>query len=192
MHKSPISPAIVANIFRTLRGRFGSPFVERYRSGDVVPEGRPNAGKDTGLLEAMEVWAHELRDLTPADIEHGLKCKFKYPPSADEFVQACCTREFTPPPPVSDRAALPAPKMTREEAQVRIAEVGGAVKRFPTDNSVKLDWAYKIADEAARGVYCGGVHGKRMAADAIQTARKPVPESLQPFLTKTNPMEDAA
>lgn len=97
-------------------------------------------------------------------------------------------------PDVSDDVALPAPKMTREEAEVQIAQVKRAARsmRFPSDNVRKLEWAYAIADETARGVYRGGMHGKRMAAEAIRDSRKPVHESLVPFLTKTNPMEDAA
>ena len=63
------------------------------------------------------------------------------------------------------------------------------VKRFEKPEDAR---AYAIADKTARGVYKGGMHGKRMAAEAIRDSRKPVPESLVPFLTKTNPMEDAA
>lgn len=193
MHKSPISLAVVANIFRTLRGRFGSQFVDRFRSGQLVPDGSPNAGKDTGLLEAMDVWAHELRGLSETDIRHGLDTKFKFPPSADEFVQACCGRDYTPPA-LPGYDALPAPRMTREEAEVHIAQVQKAARsmRFPSENRLRLGWAYGIADEVKRGVYQGGTHCKRMAALAIQHSHKPVPESLVPYLPKSNSMEDAA
>ena len=94
MHKSPISQATVANIFRVLRGRFGTAFVDKFRSG-VRIEGGPFAGKDAGLLETMDVWANELAGLSMADIEHGLSIKFKFPPSCDEFVQACVQRDYS-------------------------------------------------------------------------------------------------
>lgn len=182
-------------IFRTLRGRFGSSFVDKFRDGgEKVID--PTSGKlvDPGLLEAMDVWAFELRNLSKADIQHGLSCSFKYPPSADEFLSACCSRDIRPPAPEYNHAQLEAPKMTREEAEVQIAQVKRATRSmaFPNDNKRRLEWAYAIADETARGVYRGGMHGKRMAAEAILDSRKPVPESLVPFLTKTNPMEDAA
>lgn len=188
-----VDPSVIANIFRSLRGRFGNAFVDKYRSGKSVPAGQPNAGKDTGLLEAMDVWGHELRELSAKDIEHGLSCKFKYPPSADEFVQACCTREITPPMPDPDQKALSAPRMSREQAEVHIAQVRKTANsmRFPSDNVRKLDWAYQIAEETAAGAYrCG--YGQRMAAEAFYDAGKPVPESLVPFLAKANPMEQAA
>ncbi len=113
MHSSHINRDTVAMIFRSMRGRFGTAFVDKFRSGKAVPHGQPDAGKDTGLLEAMDIWAHELRDLTQADIEHGMSHKFKWPPSADEFVTACIdsrmqrVKEFPP--------ALPRPPRTEAE-----------------------------------------------------------------------------
>ncbi|OQS33005.1 hypothetical protein [Chromobacterium haemolyticum] len=97
-------------------------------------------------------------------------------------------------PDVSDEEALPAPELSQQDVQVRIADVQRAAKRmkFPSDNRVRLEWAFKIADETARGVYRGGMSGKRLAAEAIRQSHQAVPESLQPFLAKTKPMEDAA
>ncbi|OBU85851.1 hypothetical protein [Chromobacterium subtsugae] len=195
MQHSQVDRDVVNDIFRSLRGRFGNAFVDKFRSGERVPkdQGLPYEGMDIGLLEAIDVWVHELRNLSPADIRHGLESKFRYPPSADEFVQACCSRDYAPP--ASDSYdALPAPTMSREEAEVHIAQVHQAAKgmQFPSGHGQRMDNWLKIADEVARGVYKGGTIGKRYAAEALAKAGRPVPEALQAYLPKTNPMEDAA
>ncbi|WP_374419392.1 hypothetical protein [Chromobacterium sp.] len=97
-------------------------------------------------------------------------------------------------PDVSDEEALPAPKLSPQDVQVRIADVQLAATRMelPSNDRVRLEWAFKIADETARGVYHGGMNGKRLAAEAIRQARQAVPVSLLPFLAKTKPMEDEA
>ncbi|WP_162897049.1 hypothetical protein [Chromobacterium rhizoryzae] len=182
---SQIDPATIAMIFRSLRGRFGNAFVDKFRSGQAVASGQ-HAGKDSGLVEAMEVWAYELRQLTQADIQHGLTCRFKYPPSSDEFITACCTREITPPKGEYNSLQLEAPKMTRAQAEKHITQIGAAVKsvaKGPGDR-VCLEWALMIADETARGVYrANGGYSQRLAADAFYENQRPVPESLKPFLS---------
>ncbi|QIY81488.1 hypothetical protein [Chromobacterium violaceum] len=92
-----------------------------------------------------------------------------------------------------DRAITVAP-MSQEDVQVKIADVQRAAKktRFPTGDRLELKWAYDIADEVERGVHREGIYPRQVAAEAIQGARKPVPAALQPYLPKTNPMEDAA
>jgi hypothetical protein len=185
MSNSPLSRAVVENIFRALRGRFGSEFVNRYRSGEIVPKGKPNEGKDTGLLEAMDVWAYELRDLSTADIQHGLNSKFRRAPSSDEFIQACVNRDYRPPNEdfkASEAKALAAPRMSREEAQIRLSEMGGAVKTTGTVGRANIEWAYTIARQVEQGVYRSGSHCCRMAAEAIRDARQPVPECLRKYL----------
>lgn len=179
-----VDPSVIANIFRSLRGRFGNAFVDKYRSGKSVPAGQPNAGKDTGLLEAMDVWGHELRELSAKDIEHGLSCKFKYPPSADEFVQACCTREVTPPAPIPGQKALAAPTITRDEAAKRLSAIGATVKTMDMGAGGKLNlkWAYAIADDIASGRRAASLPAQ-MAADALYENNRTVPEALVPFLS---------
>ena len=97
-------------------------------------------------------------------------------------------------PDVSPDHALPAPKLSREEAEVQIAQVHQAAKsmRFPSGNGQRMDNWLAIADEVARGVYKGGTLGKRYAAEAMKKAGHEVPAALQPYLPKQNPMEDAA
>lgn len=192
--QSAANPQTIRFVFRTLRGRFGNTFVDKYRDGGEKVHD-PVSGKevDPGLLEAMDVWAYELHQLSDKDIQHGLTCRFKYPPSADEFVQACCTREITPPKPDPDQKALPAPTLTREQAEKHLSKLGGAVKSLSSGNDrLRLDWAHKIAEESANGTYCGGMMGKRLAADAFYDTRNPVPAALLPFLSKNRVEEQAA
>lgn len=190
MQRSVIDQGTVAMIFRTLRGRFGSAFVEKFRSGTLVRDGLPNAGKDTGLLEAMDVWAHELRHLTLADVEHGLKTKFKYPPSADEFVTACCQRDYSAQAHNTVPALPPAAitELDRQAARKHMATVTSTVRgmSFPQGNAKRVDWAERIARDVEAGNYTGGAYGARMAAEALLDARKPIPPALVKFLPNPN------
>ncbi|WP_047236931.1 hypothetical protein [Chromobacterium subtsugae] len=89
-------------------------------------------------------------------------------------------------PEVRNDAALPA-TMSREEAEVQIAQVHRAAKsmRFPSDNAHRLDNWLAIADEVARGVYKGGTLGKQHAAAALKKAGHAVPDSLIPYLPES-------
>ncbi|WP_043614243.1 hypothetical protein [Chromobacterium violaceum] len=196
MTQSQLDRASVREIFRVLRGSIGNRFLDAFKTGVIVKEG-PNRGHDAGVLEAMDIWAYKLRHLTPADVRHGLQATFKHPPSADEFALAACARDITPPTPTltdETQRKLAGPSMTREEAEVHIAQVSRAAKsmRMPQDNRLRIDNWLRIAEEVERGVYKGGTLGKRMAAEALQKAGHEVPAALQPYLPKTNPMEDAA
>lgn len=155
---------VVGEIFRVMRGRFGSPFLTKFQTGKLVPDGMPYAGYDVGLLEAMDVWVQELQDLSPYDIKHGLSARFKHPPSCDEFIAACCgpDREYTPPAGSGTRA-LPVPTLSREEASRRLKDLsadrlcnGGAMSHRERE--------LLIADEIARGVYKGGLWSKQQTA----------------------------
>lgn len=187
---SCVNREVVENIFRSLRGRFGNAFVDKYRSGDRVPDGLPHAGKDVGLLEAMDVWAHELNGLSLADIEHGLKSKFKYPPSADEFVQACNQRDYSALAHNTVPALPPAAitELDRQAARKHMATVTSTVRgmSFPQGNVKRVDWAERIARDVAAGNYTGGAYGARMAAEALLDARKPIPAALVKFLPNPN------
>jgi len=92
----------------------------------------------------------------------------------------------------ADALPPPSPAESRKENAKRLREYGAQNIGSMPAGRLNLGWAYTIADETARGVYRGGALAKRMAAEAIRDSRQPVPEALQPFLTKTNPMEDAA
>lgn len=191
---SCVNREVVENIFRSLRGRFGNAFVDKYRSGDRVPDGLPHAGKDVGLLEAMDVWAHELRHLTLADVEHGLKTKFKYPPSADEFVTACCQRDYSAQAhnTVPSLPPVAITELDRQAARKHMATVTSTVRgmSFPQGNAKRVEWAERIARDVAAGNYTGGAYGSRMAAEALLDARKPIPAALVKFLPNPNKQDN--
>ncbi len=187
---------LVAAVFRSLRGRFGNAFIDKFRTGRTVPDGQPHAGKDTGLLEAMDVWAYELRHLSQADIRHGLASRFKYPPSADEFITACCNRDYSTHPANALPALTLAPPdaLERELAAKHLATVAGTVKRLAMPPSrLRIDWAERIARQVATGHYKGGHYGARLAAEALLAARQPIPPALVPYLpVPANDHDDGA
>lgn len=181
-----VDPQTIRFIFRTLRGRFGNAFVDKYRdNGERVQDHVSGKLVDPGLLEAMDVWAYELRNLSEAEIRHALETKFKYPPSADEFVTAACNRDYSAHP-ANTLPALPPAQITeldRQAAAKHMGTIAGTVKRMSMGQfGLRLDWAENIAKEVAAGRYKGGAYGARMAAEALLASRRTVPASLVPFL----------
>lgn len=181
-----VDPQTIRFIFRTLRGRFGNAFVDKYRdNGERVQDHVSGKLVDPGLLEAMDVWAYELRNLSEAEIRHALETKFKYPPSADEFVTAACNRDYSAHP-ANTLPALPPAQITeldRQAAAKHMGTIAGTVKRMSMGQfGMRLDWAENIAKEVAAGHYKGGAYGARMAAEALLASRRTVPASLVPFL----------
>lgn len=181
-----VDPQTIRFIFRTMRGRFGNAFVDKYRdNGERVQDHVSGKLVDPGLLEAMDVWAYELRNLSEAEIRHALETKFKYPPSADEFVTAACNRDYSAHP-ANTLPALPPAQITeldRQAAAKHMGTIAGTVKRMSMGQfGLRLDWAENIAKEVAAGHYKGGAYGARMAAEALLASRRTVPASLVPFL----------
>lgn len=181
-----VDPQTIRFIFRTMRGRFGNAFVDKYRdNGERVQDHVSGKLVDPGLLEAMDVWAYELRNLSEAEIRHALETKFKYPPSADEFVTAACNRDYSAHP-ANTLPALPPAQITeldRQAAAKHMGTIAGTVKRMSMGQfGMRLDWAENIAKEVAAGHYKGGAYGARMVAEALLASRRAVPASLVPFL----------
>lgn len=113
MPSNPLPPEWVEKIFMRLHGRFGNPFLAKYRVGQVDE----STGEDIGVLNAKHVWAEELAHLTPERIGKALVAKYESMngPSADDFVRAAtpvpaCHRD-------SEFLALPKPKMEPEKVQ---------------------------------------------------------------------------
>lgn len=79
----------VDEIFRRFTGRFGNPFLDKYRSGHLTDSAAGGDPVDTGIESAKSVWAEEMAGLTPDEIKRGLAAKFKYIPSSDDFIQVC-------------------------------------------------------------------------------------------------------
>jgi hypothetical protein len=102
---------------------------------------------------------------------------------------AACRDKTESVPDVAKDRALPAPTMTREEADKRMAEIG----KFDIGNT-GVGWALKIAKDQQAGHYVGGSYGCRLAADALYENGFDVPQALYPFLSEKyrNRMEAAA
>jgi hypothetical protein len=88
----PLPESWTERIFMRLHGRFGNPFLDKYRAGKLNA-----AGDDVGIENAKKVWAEELAGYSPVEIKRGLVKQFTYPPSCDEFKLACR-------PPIDNRA----------------------------------------------------------------------------------------
>jgi hypothetical protein len=88
----PLPESWTERIFMRLHGRFGNPFLDKYRAGKLS-----SAGDDVGIENAKKVWAEELAGYSPVEIKRGLVKQFTYPPSCDEFKLACR-------PPIDNRA----------------------------------------------------------------------------------------
>lgn len=113
MQQNKLQPEWVERIFMRLHGRFGNPFLAKYRVGQVDEA----TGEDIGVLNAKRVWAEELAHLTPQRIAKALVAKYESMngPSADDFVRAAtpvpaCHRQ-------NELLALPKPKMEPEKVQ---------------------------------------------------------------------------
>lgn len=76
--------AWVERIFMRLHGRFGNPFFDKFRVGKTDSE-----GNDVGIENAKKVWSEELGGFTLDEIKLALAGRFTFPPSLDEFMQAC-------------------------------------------------------------------------------------------------------
>lgn len=119
MQRKTLPPDWIEKIFMRLHGRFGNPFLAKYRIGQVDQE----SGEDVGVMNAKLVWAEELAHLTPERISKALVAKYESMngPSADDFVRAAtpvpaCHRDNT-------LLALPKPKMEPEKVRSHLQRI---------------------------------------------------------------------
>lgn len=113
MQRNTLPPEWVERIFMRLHGRFGNPFLAKYRVGQIDQA----TGEDIGLLNAKRVWGEELSHLSQARISKAIVAKYDSMngPSADDFVRAAtpvpaCHRD-------NEFLALPKPKMDPDKVQ---------------------------------------------------------------------------
>ncbi|WP_028534211.1 hypothetical protein [Paludibacterium yongneupense] len=173
---------VVGEIFRIMRGRFGSPFIAKFQTGEFVPKGLPFEGYDVGLLEAMDVWVETLKDLTPTDIKHGIAARYKHPPSCDEFIAACCgpDREYASQA-IPGLKAIPAPILSRAEASRRLAELTD--RRLCNGGSIShRERELLIAEQIAQGTYPGGLWPRQMTARYLHSIGE-LPKHMTKYLT---------
>lgn len=123
----------VERIFDRMQGLYGSLWVDRWRSGEMVERGGMQF--DRGVMLAKATWAQELGGFAekPERIAKALECcrNRNLPPTLPEFLQLCRDQ-------YEDIPALPAPTMSREEVAPRVAELAAKVAAPKTD---MIAWA---------------------------------------------------
>jgi hypothetical protein len=82
---NPQRSDVIDRIFLRLHGRFGSAFMNKYRTGSVDPV----TGQDEGILNAKEIWAEELAGLSMERLKAGLDAQYEHAPSCDAFKANC-------------------------------------------------------------------------------------------------------
>lgn len=143
--RPPLPLSWVAKIFYRMQGRYGSMWVDKWRTGETGAN-----GVDAGVANAMEVWAEELSGF--ADKSECIKYSLdvaagnKFPPSCPEFLELCreCARRK-----ISDALKLEK-KITpeeREQQKLMADKIAGAVKK--PEEFDHLAWAKKPRSQFA-------------------------------------------
>lgn len=84
---APASPAIAQRVFRAMHGYYGAAFLSKWANGCVED------GEDKGVLDAMRVWAWELKGYDEKVVLDAIaRCKDahrEWPPSLPQFLALC-------------------------------------------------------------------------------------------------------
>lgn len=86
MSRQNLPASVVGKIFQTMQGNYGSRFLNQWRTGQILEN-----GKDAGLVNAMAFWGSKLgRFANSSDrIEHALNHLPEDPPSLPVFERMC-------------------------------------------------------------------------------------------------------
>ena len=124
----------VERIFQRLHGRFGNPFLDKFRTGQADPN-----GNDIGIENAKRTWSEELAGISAERLKTALEASYDYPPSCDEFKRACrSTPECHQPLP-----ALPKPQLSPEQLEQRRSEVKTVADAMKAKQPSR-EWAQRI------------------------------------------------
>ena len=78
----------VNNVFKVMHGFFGNLFLSKFANGQTN-----DAGEDTGVVSARQIWAHGLRDFDLSTVKTALARVMadhpEFPPSLPQFVALC-------------------------------------------------------------------------------------------------------
>ena len=105
----------VQKIFATLQGNYGSRFINMYKTGQQLDDGR-----DAGIVNAMNEWADKLgvyQD-SPETLKLVLDALPKEPPVLPEFYALCVQHRVIP-----KYAALPKPKVSQQEGKIQLDKI---------------------------------------------------------------------
>ena len=121
----------IDRIFIRLHGRFGNNFLDKFKTGQSDAN-----GNDLGILNAKNVWAEELADMSVERIKNALLHNYEYAPSCDQFKAQCKTSSLVP----VDYKALPKPTITDEQHQI----IHEKLSAFTSNKRDYKAWAHKI------------------------------------------------
>lgn len=135
--RPPLPDSWVERIFDRMQGLYGSLWLDRWRSGEMIEQGGRQF--DRGLLLAKATWGQELAGFAeqPERISKALEaCRHRsLPPTAPEFIELCRQQHADMPP------ALPAPKVPPEVAQVRAQELAATARKIASKPFDGVAWA---------------------------------------------------
>lgn len=142
--KRRIPDSWVERIFDRMQGLYGSLWVDRWRSGELIA--RDSQSFDRGLLLAKETWAQELGGFVemPERISRALDaCRHRnLPPTLPEFLDACRQQHADAP------KALAAPRATAEQVAQQTEVIA---RRMSAPQAGGTAWAETPPASGARG-----------------------------------------
>lgn len=114
-HTTILPEVWVQKIFATMTANYGSRFMNQWKLGETLPDGR-----DVGLVAAQQVWAEKLGCYLehPEAIKAVLDCLPAHPPTLPEFYALCVQHRVTP-----KYAALPKPKVSQEQGKIQLEKI---------------------------------------------------------------------
>lgn len=115
-----------------MQGNYGSRFLDMWRTGQALAD-----GTDAGIRNAKELWAQKLAGFAehPERIGRALQSLPPHPPTLPEFIALCRQQHADMP------TGLPAPRMSADEIEPRIAEAAAKVAGERHDHKA---WAKRI------------------------------------------------
>lgn len=131
----PLPSEWIDRIFFRLHGRFGNNFLDKFKIGQI-----DESGIDIGLINAKQVWAEELAEMSAEKIKNALMHNYDYAPSCDQFKAQCKLQ--TQMPEHKDYKALPKPKMTEDQ----LNQIHDKLSAFTSNKRDMKAWAKRIVD----------------------------------------------
>lgn len=147
--RPPLQGAWVDRIFDRMQGMYGSLWVDRWRSGEIVEQGGREF--DRGLMLAKVTWAEELAGFAdqPERLSQALAaCRsLRLPPTLPEFLALC--RQQIP----DAKPSLPAPALTEAERRARSAQIRAGAASLV--NGIRVPhpkaWAHGLREDYLKG-----------------------------------------
>lgn len=140
LKRQPLPDSWVERIFDRMQGLYGSLWLDRWRSGEMVEQGGMRF--DRGLLLAKATWAEELAGFADQAERIGRAleaCRHRnLPPTLPEFLDFCRQAHIDAP------KALPAPEIPVDVRRARAAELEAASKKIANKKDDGRQWARDI------------------------------------------------